>query len=249
MTDLTLDDPSPRPSYAARAFTVQYNLILLGGSALFSLALASLVPLAAGAIGELVWLLVGSNLGPVRRWLDQRAAPAEEPAPEEVEPPAAPTLERVYRHRLNILDQAFNELRSLGHARSDAAFRASLGQLPVLRRAFEATCHAHQGVQRFLDATPLAELAGELEHLQQALGAEQDLVAKMGIRQSLVLAKRRIEQRQGKQTELNTLSLRLETVERAVAHLIRQGRSLGGNAELARELDALATQFTAATPL
>ena len=32
MTELTLDELKPRSSYVSRAFGVQYNLILLGGS-------------------------------------------------------------------------------------------------------------------------------------------------------------------------------------------------------------------------
>ena len=59
--------PSSRPtSYLGAAFTVQYNLILLGGSALFSLASASPIPIAIGAGAELLWLAIGPRLSSFR---------------------------------------------------------------------------------------------------------------------------------------------------------------------------------------
>jgi len=242
-----LDEPLPRSSYAARAFLLQYNLILLGGAALFSLASASPLPLVAFAGIELLWLAIGSNLGEVRRWLDRREVFAEEsepPTPVEPAsaPPAAPVFERVYEHRVNLLEQAFKELKGLGEDRSDPIFQRSLGQLDGLRASFLALCESHQGTTRFFETTPEAELANEVERLQRTLAAEQDLGAKLGIRQALVLARRRVEQRHALTTELSTLSLRIETIERAVAHLVRQGRALGGNAQLAAELDAIVAQ-------
>jgi len=239
------DEPAPRSSYAARAFFLQYNLILLGGSALFSLASASPLPLAAGAGAELLWLLIGSNLGSVRRWLDGREASAETPAPAaapEPAPPPPPVFDRVYEHRVNLLEQAFKELKALASVRSEPTFARSLTQLDGLRATFLGLCESHQGTTRFLEATPEAELASEVDRLQGALASELDLGAKLGIRQALVLARRRVEQRQGLLTELSTLSLRIETIERAVAHILRQGRALGGNAQLAAELDALVGQ-------
>jgi len=236
------DEPAPRSSYAARAFFLQYNLILLGGSALFSLASASPLPLAAGASAELLWLLIGSNLGSVRRWLDGREPVAEAPATPEPTPPPPPVFDRVYEHRVNLLEQAFKELKALAGVRSEPTFVRSLGQLDGLRATFHALCESHQGTTRFVEATPEAELASEVDRLQGVLAAERDLGAKLGIRQALVLARRRVEQRQAMITELSTLSLRIETIERAVAHILRQGRALGGNAQLAAELDAVVAQ-------
>src|SRR6185436_39010 len=64
---------SAPPSYLSTAFSSQYNLILLGGSALFSLASASLLPLVIGAAAEFFWLALGPRLPAFRRRVDQRA--------------------------------------------------------------------------------------------------------------------------------------------------------------------------------
>jgi hypothetical protein len=248
MTDAaTLDDLPFRPSYLARAFSLQYNLILLGGACLFSLAAASALPFAVGAGAEVLWLCVGSNLGGVRRWLDGRAAVA---APEPLPAPASerapePVFERVYSHRINLFDRALAEIRALGMSRADPRFVSALARLNPLRQTFLAACEAHQGTARFLESTPEDELTGELERLQRVLGQEHDLGARMGIRQALVLAKRRLEQRQGMTSELTTLALRLETVERGVAHLLKQGRALGGTKELGAEIEALSAELGA----
>jgi hypothetical protein len=237
--------PSVRPSYAARAFTVQYNLILLGGAGLFSLAGASPLPLLGGLAAEVVWLLVGSNLGAVRRWLDRREVFAEPPsvapsvlAEPEPEPPVA--LDREYQQRLATLDRVLGELRSLAGPRVDPVYKRTIEKLDVIRAQFRATCEAHQGILHFMAATSEADLTHEVEQLQQTIAAEKDLTLKLTLRQALVLAKRRLDQRQGMHTELGALALKLGTVERAVAHLFTQGRALGGTAKLAAEIDAVA---------
>jgi len=239
MTELTLDELKPRSSYVSRAFGVQYNLILLGGSGLFALALASPWPLVAGVSAELLWLGVGSNLGGVRRWLDGRNAVE----PELAGAGSVPPFELPYQQRLRLFDQSLNELKALGMARGEPAFRRSLAALDVLRSAYDATCRTHQGLQSFLAATPEDELTREVTRLEQAAAAAHDLDAKMGIRQALFLAKRRVEQRQGMVSQLATLSLRLETVERALGYLVRQGRALGADVKLAAEIDALVAQI------
>ncbi len=244
--------PAERPSYAARAFTVQYNLILLGGAALFSLAAASPWPLAVGVGAELVWLLIGSNLGAVRRWLDRREVFAEvspalavavEPAAPEPAPP--PALDREYQQRLATLERVLGELRSLAGPRADPIYRRAVERLDIIHAAFRTTCEAHQGIVHFMAATSEADLTREAEQLQQTILAEKDLTIKLTLRQALVLAKRRIEQRQAMGAELGALALKLGTVERAVAHLFTQGRALGGTAKLAAEIDAVVVTLAA----
>lgn len=240
----TFDDAPLRPSYFSRAFLLQYNVILLGGAALFSLAAASLAPLAVGGGAELLWLFVGSNLGGVRRWLDRREAQAEpEASPSEPAPAPEPTFERVYQHRVNLFDRALAEIRALATSRAAPTFVAALARLAPLRQAFLGVCVAHQGTARFLEATPESELTSEVDRLERALSHEHDLTAKMGIRQGLVLAKRRLEQRQSMTSELTALAVRLETIERGVAHLLKQGRALGGTPELGAEIEILSSQI------
>ena len=243
--------PPPPASYAARAFWLQYNLIGLGGCASFSLASASPNPLIGGALAELLWLLVGSNLGPVRRWLDRREVFMEEPRLEPVAPasvsapPSLPPLDREYANRLATLDRALSEIHSLAGPRADPVFRRAVARLDAIQRVFRSTCEAQQGIAHFLAAAPEAALKAEVARMEQALGTEKDLGIKMSIRQALVLAKRRVEQRVAMTADFGALSLRLETIERAVAHLFTQGRALGGTQKLAAEIDAVVAEIGA----
>src|SRR5215207_4409081 len=69
---MTFPAAEPAPNYLSTAFYSQYNLILFGGSALFSLAAASPVPILLGLAAELGWLAVGPGLPVFRRKVDQR---------------------------------------------------------------------------------------------------------------------------------------------------------------------------------
>jgi hypothetical protein len=98
-----------RGGYRKRAFSVQYNLILLFGAAAFSAASASWIPLAAGGAAELVWLVAAPWFPSFRRWIDSRdtahgslpalqhavtAPPASSARRVPRVPPAAPVADR-----------------------------------------------------------------------------------------------------------------------------------------------------------
>src|SRR6478752_4073268 len=69
-----MTDTDASSLYLSTAFYSQYNLILLGGSALFSLASASPWPAIVGVAAELGWLSFGPRLATFRRRVDERAA-------------------------------------------------------------------------------------------------------------------------------------------------------------------------------
>src|SRR5262245_52855818 len=55
-----------------RAFWNQYNLILIGGAGLFALATFSWLPLLVGAGAEALWMVLGADSGPFRRWVERQ---------------------------------------------------------------------------------------------------------------------------------------------------------------------------------
>jgi hypothetical protein len=65
-----------RPSYFKYAFANVYNLSLLGGAAAASLLTGDWAPAVVGAAVEALWLLVGADTAPFRRWVDHRHAEA-----------------------------------------------------------------------------------------------------------------------------------------------------------------------------
>jgi hypothetical protein len=69
------------PSYLRAALLNQYNVILLGGSASFSAALASWVPVLSGLVGEAIWLVTGPRLKSFKRYTDAAHAPVHVAVP------------------------------------------------------------------------------------------------------------------------------------------------------------------------
>ena len=70
--------PSNQDSEMKDVIWNQYNLIVLGGLGLFSLASESIVPLVVAALGEVVWLVVGARSGRFRGWVTEQARLREE---------------------------------------------------------------------------------------------------------------------------------------------------------------------------
>src|ERR1700690_3222862 len=69
-TAMDSDAEAPvRGSVFKEAIWNQYNVIAIGGMALFSLASESMVPLVLALGGEVLWLLVGPRTGRFRGWV------------------------------------------------------------------------------------------------------------------------------------------------------------------------------------
>ena len=234
--------PEFQESYLSRVFFIQYNVILLGGAALFSLASASLVPLLVGLSLEVLYLGIGTNSPALRRHLDARDAPPA-PAPvvvhEVSRAPAPPALDHAYLARVRLLEKALAEIRRLGSNLEPSRLQHAGASLDTLAQAFASHCESHQRLSKYVASTPEAALRAELDKLKQGLATEKDPTLRMAIRQSMVLAQRRIDQRAQADASLRAAGVRLETFERAVASLLNRGRTLGLNQELVADLDAL----------
>jgi hypothetical protein len=227
--------------YVRRAFLLQYNLILLGGAALFSLASASALPLLVGLALELLWLVVATNLAGVRRFLDE---PAQDLAlggaePEPAAPPPRPVLEPLYANRAALFERLLGDIREQTRRVDAATDRHVTASLEAIGRSFAGLCENHQRVSKYLNATPEAAIVEEIERQKRAFTAEKDLALRLAIRQSIALAQRRLEQRAQLEKSLRAATIRVDTLERATGALRGQALALGLTQELIAELDAL----------
>jgi hypothetical protein len=236
--------PSPPPSTVARLFKVQENVIMLGGSVLFSAALASPIPLLAAAAGELVWLGVGSTSPAVRRWLDERDARADGERKETAVPVATPheKLEPEYARRVLTLDRALATIRSFGGARPTPVFVQGVERLETLRPVYFGLCETHQRIGRFLAGTSEAQLAGETERLKAQFAAEKDLGLRLTLRQAAGSAQRRVEHRQHMEQLQKSIGVKLESAERSLAYLVSQGLTLAASPRLLDDVEALVAE-------
>jgi hypothetical protein len=227
------------PSTVTRLFLVQYNLILLGGSALFALAAATPWPLIAAGALEALWLGLGSSVPEMRRWLDRREAAFRRADAGRAVGTAVQTLDAEYAERVRELHGALDEIRDAGGRRPTAEFEHAIARLETLGPVYLELCVTHQRLGSFLLVATEAELSLEAERLKSLFSAEKDLGIRLTLRQALALAQRRIEHRQAMLQLFRSLGVKLESVERSVAYLRSQGPALTSNPAFADEIEAL----------
>ncbi len=239
--------------YLSSAFKLQYNLILLGGSALFSVASASPVPLLLGLAAELLWLSLAPNLPAFRRWAELRPAPEPQPSQRtssSFQPPSssfapAPAssaeLDALHAGRLLALERAISEVRALGIESGDAEFDRSAQKLEQLLPQFRRLSQQHQRLLRYLDEVKKPELEAEIAELQTAFATEQDLGLRMSLRQARTVAERRLEQRARLVATSRAAEIKLQTIERSIGAC--RGLGLVSSRDLATEADAIVAQL------
>jgi hypothetical protein len=234
-------------SNASRAvvqlFLVQENVILLCGAVLFSIALASPLPLMAGVAGELLWLALGSGSPRVLRWLDARRSAAESADVAPTPSTSTDALDAEHARRVQTLDRALATLRTLGDARAPADFSHALLRLDTLRPIYRSLCESDQRIGRFLAATTEADLVAEAERLKAQFAAEKDLGVRLTIRQAIGSAQRRVEHRRTMAQLQRGIFVKLESLERSITFFLSQGRALASNAGFPNDVEALLAEI------
>lgn len=234
-----------QPNYLSPAFYSQYNLILLGGSVLFSLASASPLPLLIGAAGELLWLGLGPRLPAFRRRVDAQAdGERREQLDDEVlrgmrglEPEHAARVVAVGQNISWVL------LRAEPSAKT-AHDRGALTELEQLRPAFLRLCRLRERLGKRLEELRQAPPEHEVAQLSQAYAAEKDIGHRLTIHQAIKQAQRKIEQ-QSRFAELaRQVELKLSLLEQSLAQLRNQQQHGAGSGDLSRDVQAVMQHAT-----
>jgi hypothetical protein len=228
------------PSYVSTAFYSQYNVILLGGSALFALASASPLPLAAGIVGELLWLSLGPRLPAFRRHVDQHADSERRARLDDELMHGMRSLAPIHTARLlavshNISWIAMNAEASAGGGPE----RAALAELEGLRACFLRLCQLQERLGQRLEELRLAPPEQEVARLSQAYAAEKDLGLRFTLHQAIKLAQRKIEQQAHLVDAQRQIDLKLSLLEQSLVHLKNQQQLGVAWPELARDLQGI----------
>jgi hypothetical protein len=236
-----------QPSYLSTAFYSQYNLILLGGSALFSLAAASPLPLLVGVAGELAWLAIGPRLSVFRRQVEQRQDNERRARLDDEVMHGMRTLGPEHNARLLALGQSISWIvlsaESLARGPSE---RALLAELEGLRPTFLRLCQLQERLGQRLEELRLAPPEHEVARLSQAYAAEKDLGLRFTLHQSIKLAQRKIEQQAHMIDSQRQIELKLSLLEQSLLHLRNQQQLGVPWPELARDIQGLLGQVNAA---
>lgn len=226
--------------YLSTAFYSQYNLILFGGSALFSLASASPIPLALGAAAELAWLGIGPRLPAFRRRVDealegQRRALLDE---EVLQGLRGLTPEHAARVRNVGQSISWIALRAEGTPKGPED-RATLLELEGLGPATVRLCQLSERLTQRLEELRLAPPEVEVAELSRAYAAEKDLGQRFTLHQGIKAAQKKIEL-QGRWMEtLRQAELKLTLVEQSLSSLVGQQQLGLSGPELSRELQGV----------
>jgi len=226
-------------NYRSSAFYSQYNLILLGGAALFSLASASLVPLLVGLTVELLWLGVGWRLSAFRRRVDLRLETERRAQLDDSVLTGMRALGSEHTSRLVALERTISAISARASAGNGPFPIAALAELDQLRPLFLRYCQLHERLSRRLQELVLAPPEAEVQSLSQAYAAEKDLGARYTLHQAIKLAHRRVQQ-QARMVEMRRdIEQQLALLEQMPNHL-RSRQQLGlSSAELAAEMHEL----------
>ena len=230
-------------SMVTRLFMVQYNLILVGGAALFALASASLIPLFTAAAAEVIWLGLGPLSPGVRRWLDRRDAAMQRAERASASIAPIEELDSEHTRRVAVLERALADIRELGRRRPSPAFDRAVQRLDALKSVYVGLCETHQRIERFLGATNDAELVAEAERLKVAFSAEKDLGIRLTLKQALGSAQRRVEHRKSMAQLIRGIAVKLESIERSMTYMRSQGLALTANQRFHEDVEALLAEI------
>jgi hypothetical protein len=238
------------PDYLSTAFYSQYNLILLGGSALFSLASASPVPLALGAAAELLWLGVGPRLPVFRKRVEERVDAERRARLDDEVMTGMRTLAPDHTTRLLAVGQAISWLTLNAERKAaDAADRALLAELEELRPVFMRLCQLHERIVTRLSELRQDPPEHEVARLSQAYAAEKDLGLRFTLHQSIKLAQKKIEQQSRLVDVQRQAEMKLSLLEQSLAHLRSQQQLGVAWPDFVRELQGVLVQSGSAASL
>lgn len=236
---------APAERYLSTAFFSQYNIILLGGSALFSAASASLIPLALGVVGEAAWLGIGSRLPAFRRRVDAVADGERRAQLEDKMMTGMRGLTPEHSARLLGVGQSISwiTMRAEGKV-GGAQERELLLDLEELRPVFLRLCQLQERVVQRLEELRLTPPEQEVAELSKAYAAEKDLGQRFTLHQGIKAAQKKIEQ-QHRWAELERqVEQKLTIVEQSLSHLVGQQKLGLAGQELVREVEGIIAHVT-----
>ncbi len=235
-----------------RAFHNQYNYILLGGAALFSAVTFMWLPLLVGAGIETLWLAIGADSAPFRRWVaiqenledKQRiAARANE---------ALAALEPAYLQRFQELEKVSERVQEL--AKENPSFETQLIQgemdkLGKLLHSFLEMALTHQRLGHYLADNDENDMRRDIEATERAMRSEQDPEVLAGLRQSLALAQKRLKQHQSIDASYRLLGVKMDTLDKSFRYLESHVVAISEKEQLTQEIDELILGVDAVTEI
>jgi hypothetical protein len=225
-----------------RAVLNQYNYILLGGTALFTVASGSWLPAVVGAGAEVLWLVLGADSRTFRRYVERQEQKEEAARLRKEAAETLAGLEERTRDRYAALERMSAEIHGLARENKGLETRlleAEMAKLAQLLGSFLKMAVTHQRLGRYLRDNPGADVERDITRCQRALKQEEDARVQASLRQALSLAQKRLKQHGEIEGAWKALSVQMETLEKSFDYLKSHILGIGTPAQLSEELDNL----------
>jgi hypothetical protein len=225
-----------------RAFHNQYNYILLGAAGLFSIVTFTWLPLLVGAGAEALWLVLGADSSPFKRWV---AIQESLEAREELERRAKDALaslepEHLARfHELERLSERIQELAQQNPSFETQLIQGEMDKLGKLLHSFLEMAITHQRLGHYMEDNDENEMRRDIEAAERALRNEDNTEVAAGLRQGLQLAQKRLKQHESIEASYRLLDVKMDTLEKSFRYLESHVVAISEREELSQEIDEL----------
>ncbi len=235
-----------------RAFFNQYNFILMGGTALFSIATGSWLPAIVGLGTEVLWLVLGADTSAFRRWVDKQDTKEGKERLLRQTAELVANLDDVYVRRFEELRRLADEVQAMA-AKNEGLetilIKDEMAKLGQLLHSFLKIASSHQRLSRYLHDNPVTDLERDIARCQRAMKSESDPRVQASLKQALSLGQKRLKQHDQIEGAWKALSVQMDTLEKAFDYLKSHILGIGTREELAAELDGLVTGVASVSEL
>ena len=232
------------PNYLKAAFLNVYNLSLLGGAAVAAMATGDWFIGAAAAGVEALWLLLGPDLRPFKRAVDQAEREARDKADRERVNKLIESLPQRDWQRAKALDELKREIeRDMQHNPSFQAIllQSELDKLAQLHSSFVTLATACNRAETYLGATDRKEVDRQMESQKAILDRASDPAVKDIAQKNLeVLSKRQLTIKDI-ENFLARARGQMNLIENSVRLLRDQALTMTSPSQLGEQLDDLLT--------
>ena len=225
-----------------RAFHNQYNYILMGAAGLFSLVTFTWLPLLVGGGVEALWLVLGADSSPFKRWVTIQESLEARQEIESRAKEALGALEPAYLTRFKELEHLAERIQEL--AKENPSFETQMLQgemdkLGKLLHSFLEMAVTHQRLGHYMADNDENDMRRDIEATERAMRNEQNQEVLSGLRQSMALAQKRLKQHQSIEASYRLLGVKMDTLEKSLRYLESHVVAIQEKEELSQEIDEL----------
>ena len=231
-----------KPSLFSRAFFNQYNYILLGAAGLFSIVSFTWLPLLIGGGIEALWLVLGSDSTPFKRWVAIQESLEERERLKKRASDALGQLEPAYLRRFNELEKVSERIQSLAKENPSlevTLIQGEMDKLGKLLHSFLEMAVTHQRLGHYLADNDENDMRRDIESCERAMRNEQNAEVLSGLRQSLTLAQKRLKQHQSIEASFRLLGVKMDTLDKSFRYLESHVVAISEKEQLSKEIDDL----------